>query len=451
MSRPPMLPASPVAAGLKALKHELTQLGYTEEGLRDRLGLGGMPSADYFAALADPPLVPSPDGLSPLDWLVHLLLLGEPVARSELARLFSAEALEALEAVHLVQPSGVEVEATAALLPFEELYLFADFVRGPRAADAVGFPDPATLAGARMLEPSFDEERSLAICLAAGTGLHPLMLKSRFGFEKVRVHDESERARQLTALAAALNDVSLEVSADPPSGDRSADVVAGSFTGIFRCSNTWSGRRPVPSDEARWDRSLVAAIPLMSETGRAVLCHEVRRDPENWFTRKLQPILGTGELELVFIRVLSAGLADSERAEMGVSVMRRRDKTSSRSPLMLAGSLLGLPNSTSRGLQLHLESRRLIRDLTPVDIVKLIPYRNARAIVSVGYEVGPDRKLVPGRVQIGPQSWPPQAIEVLNLCNNVNTIQQVANCGENYAQLALELVVDGAVYLRKAE
>ena len=43
------------------------------------------------------------------------------------------------------------------------------------------------------------------------------------------------------------------------------------------------------------------------------------------------------------------------------------------------------------------------------------------------------------------------ALEVLNLCNNVNTLQQVANCGENYAQIALELVVDGAVYLRRAE
>jgi hypothetical protein len=448
MSRPPMLPASSKAGGLKALRTELTKLGFTEEGLRERLGLGGMTSAEYFAALADPPLVPSQDGLSPLDWLIHLFLLGDPVARTELARLLSDEALEALEATQLVQRSGAEVEATAALLPYESLYLLADFVGSGRSADAVGFPDPATVAGARLMEPSFDDDRGLAVCLSAGTGLLPLLLRSRYGYDKVRVHDESPRARQLTELAAALNDLQVEISAEPLSGPAEADLVTGSVVGVFRNSNVWSGRRASPADEGRWDRAFGAVEGLLGEKGRAVLCHEVRRMPDNWFVTKLQPILGTGKLEMVFIHVRGTGMYDSELAVMGVSLLRRRDKESRRAPLSLAGNLLGLPNSTARGLQLHLESQRAI-SLPPLEVLKLIPYRNARATVSIGYEVGPDRTLVPGRVQIGPYTWPPQALEVLNLCNNANTLQQVADHGENYAQLALELVMDGSVYLRK--
>jgi len=451
MPRPPLLPASIPAAGLKALSSELTRIGYTEEGLRERFGLGAIPAADYFAALGDPPLVLSRDGLSPLDWLIQLFLLGEPVPSAELGRLLSDEALEALTAVELVQRVGADLEASAAVLPHEGLYLLADFARPDRPADAVPFPDPATLAGARIMEPSFDDERSLAICLQGGTGLHPLLLKSRYNFETVLVHDELERPRQLTALAAALNGLQIEVTGEPPSGARVADLVTGSFTGILRCSRQWSARRPTLADEGRWNGAFAAAATLINDGGRAVLCHEIRRDPKEWFARKLQPILGGGAMDLVWIRVHGTGLYEAEKAALGVSVLRRREKDTSRSPLMHAGSLLGLPHATARGLALYLESRRLILDLGPKDILKLVPYRNARAVISMLYEVGPERTLVPGHLQIGPQKWPPQAMEVLKLCDNGNTLQQVADKGENFAQLALELVVDGAVYLRRPQ
>jgi len=446
MPRPPSLPPSPVP-GLKALKAELGKLGYTEEGLRDRLALRGVPAQDYFASLADPPFSPGPDGLSPLDWLIHLFLLRLPVARSELGRLLSAEALEAMEAVQLVQPTAAGLEATCALLPFDSFYLLVDFVLGAREPDAVGFPDPATLAGARMLEPTFDDQRDLAVCLHAGAGLLPLLLRSRYRYERVVVHDESPRALQLAALAAALNDLQVEISPDLPSGARSADVVAASFPGIYRSSSLW-GRGPASGDGARWERPFALAAELMAEHGRAVLCHEKRTQPNDWFGRKLQPILGAGDLELAWVRIYGTGLWDNSSTEMGVSVMRRRPKDPTKSPLMHVGSLLGLPNSTARGLQLYLESRKLM-ELKLSEILKLAPYRNARAIIDQRYEVGPDRTLAPGQLQIGPQPWPAQAIEVLNLCDNVRTLQEVANCGENYAQLALELVVDGVMYLRQ--
>jgi len=449
--RPPSLPASPVA-GLKVLRAELGKLGYTEEGLRERLGLRGVAAAGYFAALADPPLTPSPDGHSPLDWLIQLFLLRESVARSELARLLSAEALEALEAVQLVHTLGGQLEASAALLPFESLYVCADFAIGQRAEDAVGFPDPATLAGSRMMEPTADIERNTAVCLHAGTGLLPLLLKNKYGFSRVRVHDDEPRARQLTALAAALNDVPLDLSAEAPSVNPagSADMVVASFPGIYRSSTVW-GRRQGSLDEARWARAFALAAQLLGEKGRAVLCHEIRTQPSDWFARQLQPVLGKGDLEVVWISSHGPGLWDGSQVDMGVSVMWRRPKDPTRAPLSHAGSLLGLPNATARGLQLYLESRKLL-ELRPVtEVLKMIPYRNARAIIDMRYEVGKDRTLVPGSLQIGPQGWSPVALEVLNLCNNVNTLQQVANCGENYAQIALELVVDGAVYLRRAE
>ncbi|HEY8208283.1 MAG TPA: hypothetical protein VIG99_12425 [Myxococcaceae bacterium] len=447
MSRPPSLPPTPVA-GLKALRAELGRLGYTEEGLRQRLGLVGLSPAAYVGALADPPLAPSLDGHSPLDWLIHLFLLRQPVARAELARLFSEEALGALEATQLVQTLGGELEATAAILPFEGLYLVADFAIGPRPADSVGFPDPATVAGARLLEPTFDDEKGTAVCLHAGNGLLPLLLKSKYGFGTVRVHDESPRPRQLTALAAALNDVQLDISTAPASSNpaRSADVVAGSFPGIYRNSAVW-GRRQATLDEDRWERAFSAAAQLIRDKGRAVLCHEIRSEPGDWFARKLQPVLGAGDLEMVWIR--NTSVVGEGPVELGVSVMWRRPKDPTRAPLSHAGSLLGLPNATARGLQLYLESRRLLELRPTTEVLKLVPYRNARAMVDMRYEVGHDRTLVPGAVLIGPQSWPQVALEVLNLCNNVNTLQQVADAGENYAQVALELVVDGAVYLRK--
>src|SRR5207237_993070 len=115
---------------LKALTAELTRLGYTEEDLRERLDLRGAHPAAYFSALADPPLAATPDGRSPLDWLIYLFLLRQSVPRPELARLLSEEALQALEAVQLVQTLGGQMEATCALLPFGGLYLCADRAGG---------------------------------------------------------------------------------------------------------------------------------------------------------------------------------------------------------------------------------------------------------------------------------------------------------------------------------
>src|SRR5205823_11114261 len=138
--------------------------------------------------------------------------------------------------------------------------------------------------------------------------------------------------------------VQLEITADPPSSGppRSADVVAGAFPGIYRPSTLWGPRRAT-LDEARWERAFTDAALLMGPNGRAVLCHEKRTQPSDWFVRKLQPILGAGDLELAWIRIYGAGLWDNSHVHMGVSFMRRSHKDTTRSPLSHAGRLLGLP------------------------------------------------------------------------------------------------------------
>lgn len=447
MSRPPVLPAA-APAQLAAVRQELTKAGYTEEGLRKRLGVAAAPPLLYLAALADPPLVVAPGGPAPLDRLIQLLLGREPVARAEIDRALAPEAVSALLEVQVLQVSGGDYLATCALYPVGQLYCCVDFAIGERPLDGVLLPDPAGMAGLRFLEPAWDDERGLAVCLGAGCGLHALQLATLHGYQRVRAHDDSPRARQLIALNAALNGAKVEVLAEPPGPSRDADLLVALVPCVLRSSALWAARLPAAEDEARLDRAWAQVEPLLAEKGRAILCQQGRGETE-WLPKKLSVVPGMDALEVVWVPVLGSALGDDEQAEFGVAVARRRRPGFPQ--LLRAGSVFGLPTATARGLSLHLDSRRMIRDLDGDDLLKLVPYRNGRVSPQQGFGAAQGQPLVRGPAVIGTMTWPAEVVDLLSGCDNVRTVSEVAGGDPAKTRLLMMLALDGAVFLRQAE
>jgi hypothetical protein len=113
-----------------------------------------------------------------------------------------------------------------------------------------------------------------------------------------------------------------------------------------------------------------------------------------------------------------------------------------------AGSFAGQPSSSARGLELHLETRRLVREVGDGGFAELIPYRNARVAISQTLDTQPGQPLMPGLVTLGCSQWPAEAVAVLSRCDNQRSVGDVADGDLERVSLIRRLALEGVLFMR---
>ncbi|MFF1283291.1 methyltransferase [Streptomyces sp. NPDC058299] len=219
------LPASDrpdIAARLRAA---LLAASFTADGLLDLLG------APAYAALARSETVPAlraTRGDTPLETLVRLFLLQQPVPHARVAAILPAG--EALEAGWLTRVGGDEVAATVDVRPYggpggEDWFIVSDLGCAVGGAGGIGQRDEGVVlgvGGASTTLAGITVRTPVASALDLGTGSGIQALHAAQHATRVTATDLNPRALHTTALTLAL------------SGAPAADLREGSLFGPVR-------------------------------------------------------------------------------------------------------------------------------------------------------------------------------------------------------------------------
>ncbi|MDQ0992215.1 class I SAM-dependent methyltransferase [Streptomyces sp. V3I7] len=202
------LPSSDRPDVAARLREALLGASFTADGLLELLG------APAYAALARSETVPAlraTRGDTPLEALVRLFLLQQPVAHARVAEILPVE--ECLEAGWLVRADGDEVAATVDVRPYgepggEDWYIVSDLGCAVGGAGGIGQDDEdvvlgvggasTTLAGVTVRTPV-----ASALDLGAGSGIQALHATQHA--TRVTATDLNPRALHITALTLALS------------------------------------------------------------------------------------------------------------------------------------------------------------------------------------------------------------------------------------------------------
>ncbi|MER7576833.1 class I SAM-dependent methyltransferase [Streptomyces sp. NPDC126514] len=219
-SRLPALPASDRADVTARLREALLGASFTADGLLELLG------APAYAALARSETVPAlraTRGDTPLETLVRLFLLQQPVPHARVADVLPVDAC--LETGWLVRTGGDELAATVDVRPYggpadEDWFIVSDLGCAVGGAGGIGSTEEGvvlgvggastTLAGITVRTPV-----SSALDLGTGSGIQALHAAQHA--TRVTATDLNPRALHSTALTLAL------------SGAPAADLRAGSL------------------------------------------------------------------------------------------------------------------------------------------------------------------------------------------------------------------------------
>ncbi|MEU8468862.1 class I SAM-dependent methyltransferase [Streptomyces sp. NPDC029006] len=202
------LPASDrpdIAAGLR---DALLAASFTADGLLDLLG------APAYAALARSETVPAlraTRGDTPLETLVRLFLLQQPVPHARVAAILPAA--EALEAGWLTRVGGDEVAATVDVRPYggpggEDWFIVSDLGCAVGGAGGIGQRDEGVVlgvGGASTTLAGITVRTPVASALDLGTGSGIQALHAAQHATRVTATDLNPRALHTTALTLALS------------------------------------------------------------------------------------------------------------------------------------------------------------------------------------------------------------------------------------------------------
>ncbi len=227
MAAPPHAPAE----GIAALRADLTEAGFTVDGVTDLVG----PVAN--SALGRDQRLPADLATryagSPLATLVRLFTLGSVVAQAEVERAVPRFGVAALAAAGLAEISGRGWQATCDLRPYGEhdrtwwvASDLAEMTTGrPLAPDHV-----LGIGGASLTLASWTPRPDVgtALDMGTGSGVQALHLNRHAG--TVVATDLSPRALAFAAFTAALNGVDLDLCQgslfEPVAGQRFSLVVS---------------------------------------------------------------------------------------------------------------------------------------------------------------------------------------------------------------------------------
>ncbi|GGV06358.1 transferase [Streptomyces filipinensis] len=190
------------------LRDALLGASFTADGLLDLLG------APAYAALARSETVPAlraTRGDTPLETLVRLFLLQQPVPHARVAAVLPVE--EALEAGWLTRVGGDEVAATVDVRPYggpdgEDWFIVSDLGCAVGGAGGIGRRDEGVVlgvGGASTTLAGITVRTPVASALDLGTGSGIQALHAAQHVTRVTATDLNPRALHITALTLALS------------------------------------------------------------------------------------------------------------------------------------------------------------------------------------------------------------------------------------------------------
>jgi methylase of polypeptide subunit release factors len=204
----PTLPASDRPDTTARLRAALLGAAFTADGLLDLLG------APAYAALARSETVPAlraTRGDTPLELLVRLFLLQQPVPHARVAAVLPLP--ECLEAGWLVRVGGDEVAATVDVRPYggpdgEDWFIVSDLGCAVGGAGGIGSRDEGVVlgvGGASTTLAGITVRTPVAAALDLGTGSGIQALHAAQHATRVTATDVNPRALHITALTLALS------------------------------------------------------------------------------------------------------------------------------------------------------------------------------------------------------------------------------------------------------
>ncbi|MFI5977896.1 methyltransferase [Streptomyces sp. NPDC051452] len=202
------LPASDRPEIAARLRDALLAASFTADGLLDLLG------APAYAALARSETVPAlraTRGDTPLETLVRLFLLQQPVPHARVASVLPVE--DAVEAGWLTRVGGDEVAATVDVRPYggpggEDWFIVSDLGCAVGGAGGIGQRDEGVVlgvGGASTTLAGITVRTPVASSLDLGTGSGIQALHAAQHATRVTATDVNPRALHMTALTMALS------------------------------------------------------------------------------------------------------------------------------------------------------------------------------------------------------------------------------------------------------
>ncbi|MEV6116653.1 class I SAM-dependent methyltransferase [Streptomyces sp. NPDC052109] len=215
------------------LRDALLGASFTADGLLDLLG------APAYAALARSETVPAlraTRGDTPLETLVRLFLLQQPVPHARVAAVLPVEG--ALEAGWLTPVGGDEVAATVDVRPYggpggEDWFIVSDLGCAVGGAGGIGQRDEGVVlgvGGASTTLAGITVRTPVAAALDLGTGSGIQALHAARHATRVTATDLNPRALHITALTLALSgapaaDLREGSLFEPVRGDETFDLI----------------------------------------------------------------------------------------------------------------------------------------------------------------------------------------------------------------------------------
>ncbi|GLX53807.1 transferase [Streptomyces hygroscopicus subsp. hygroscopicus] len=202
------LPAADRPEAAARLRDALLAASFTADGLLELLG------APAYAALARSETVPAlraTRGDTPLETLVRLFLLQQPVAHARVAAVLPVE--EAVEAGWLMRVGGDELAATVDVRPYggpggEDWFIVSDLGCAVGGAGGIGQQAEGVVlgvGGASTTLAGITVRTPVAAALDLGTGSGIQALHASRHATRVTATDLNPRALHITALTLALS------------------------------------------------------------------------------------------------------------------------------------------------------------------------------------------------------------------------------------------------------
>lgn len=285
--------------GLRRLAGGLRSLGYTEDGVRDRLALKDITAIDLAAY---------PYYLNyrlrrraPLDLAIMLLLLQGVITEEELKEVFDAEARRVLRAARVLRRDRVSrtYRARVSLYPVGEQLFFTDHRYAHQPWVKARVPrDPVMYLGADsyyLTRTTLRKPIRAALDLCTGSGVHGILAAT--SAERSVGVDVSGRAVNFARLNAMLNDawnaVFIEGDLYSPVGGERFDLILANppFVPAPVYELTYRDGGPSGADVLR---RVVASIPdhLSSDGVAQIVTHVAEREGESYLERIRRWLVG---------------------------------------------------------------------------------------------------------------------------------------------------------------
>jgi methylase of polypeptide subunit release factors len=281
----------PAAVG--RLRQALEAADYTDERIRQVLGVDPVQTGSHFDALVYARRIAEPTRLHSL---VRLFILGLPVALDRAAEAFLPLDLGDAEGLGLIRRDGDAAVRDLALTMTAGLWL----VHGSTSEDTAPAPDhvlgpgPAsrTLAALTVRQPG-----GRALDLGTGCGIQALLAAGHA--DRVVATDVNEKALYCTELNALLNDVDrIELRSGSffgPVEDEAFDLVVSNPPFVISPDTSFEYRDAgMRGDDVSRDVARGAAGHLSAGGFATVLCNWIVREDEQWQDAPARWVNGLG-------------------------------------------------------------------------------------------------------------------------------------------------------------